>query len=143
MNEYWMNRLACRELIERSTQCVDDGDARAFADLFTEDAVLVRPNGQSIEGRGAIFQAYADRTPERVTRHLVTNVVIQAAGAGQWSARSYVLLWSGSAADEAGPWGRPAAARQILGEFADWLVPTGGGNWRIRRREARFVLHSV
>ena len=141
-NDQWTGKLACRELIEKSVQYVDDGDARTFADLFTDDAVLVRPDGQAIEGREAIFQAYVARAPERMTRHLVTNVVLEAVGPARLSARSYVLLWTGSTRDEAGPGGRPADSRQLVGEFADQLVRGPDGHWRIRRREACFVLHS-
>ena len=138
----WMDRLACRELIDRSVQCVDDGDARAFADLFADDAVLVRPNGQSLDGRAAIFEAYAARPPDRITRHLVTNVVFEASGPARLAARSYVLLWTGSARDEAGPSGRPADSRLLVGEFADELTRQPDGQWRIQRRESRFILHS-
>lgn len=143
MNQHWADRLACRELIERSARCVDDGDARAFAALFTEDAVLVRPGGQALRGRDAIFQAYAGRPPERITRHLVCNVVIGLDAVDRAWARSDVLFWSGSASAADSPSGRPADAQQRVGAFADTLVRGADGVWRIHRREASFVLHSA
>ncbi|GAB1391440.1 hypothetical protein MASR1M6_36220 [Rubrivivax sp.] len=143
MNEHWTDRMACRELIERSARCVDDGDARAFAELFTENAILVRPSGQALQGREAIFQTYAGRPPERITRHLVCNVVITLDAIDRASARSDVLFWSGSANAADSPSGRPADARQLVGAFADTLVRGTDGGWRIQRREASFVLYSA
>lgn len=143
MNEHWADRVACRELIERSARCVDDGDARGFADLFTENAILVRPSGQVLQGREAIFEAYAGRPPERITRHLVCNVLITLEVADRASARSDVLFWSGSTSAAGSPSGRPADARQLVGAFADTLVRGADGGWRIQRREATFVLYSV
>ena len=81
MNEHWTDRMACRELIERSARCVDDGDARAFAELFTENAILVRPSGQALQGREAIFQTYAGRPPERITRQLASTTPVSPDGA--------------------------------------------------------------
>ena len=93
---HWIDILACRTLIETSVRHVDAGDAPAFAALFTEDAVLVRPNGSLLEGRAAIHAAYAQRAADRVTRHLVTNVAVTLEDGGRAQARSYVLLWTGS-----------------------------------------------
>lgn len=141
MDAQWAAKLACRDVVEQSVQRVDDGQAQAFAELFFDDAVLVRPNGAVIEGRQAIHRAYAERPADRLTRHLLTNVVVELRPGGQAVARSYVLLWTGCAAAPESPWGRPADARQLVGEFLDQLAQAPDGQWRIRRREARFTLY--
>lgn len=139
----WMARLACRALIETSVQHVDDGDAAAFAALFAPDAVLVRPNGSLLEGRAAIQAAYAQRAADRLTRHLVTNVVVALHDEERAHARSYVLLWTSDRPEADPVYGRRADARQLVGEFDDQLTQRADGQWQLQRRHARFVLHSA
>lgn len=140
---HWIDTLACRTLIETSVRHVDAGDAQAFAALFTEDAVLVRPNGSQLEGRTAIQAAYAQRAADRITRHLVTNVAVTLEGDDRAQARSYVLLWTGSTPEADPVYGRRADARQLVGEFDDTLTKAADGSWRLQRRHASFVLHSA
>jgi uncharacterized protein (TIGR02246 family) len=144
MNEP-MDRLlaqqACRDLVLRAAACADAGDAQALAQLFTEDGVLVRPNAEPLQGRAAIHAAYSQRPAGRITRHLVSNTLVEFDTALAARALSYVLLWAGVQSDEDGPCGRPAAARQMVGEFADHFARMADGRWLIRRREARFVLY--
>lgn len=132
---------ACRDVVLRAAACVDGNDAAALAGLFAEDAVLVRPNAPPLQGRAAIRRAYEDRPKDRVTRHLVTNTRIDIETPTRARAQSYVLLWTGSAADAGGSSGRPAHARQCVGEFDDRLTRAADGRWMIERRDARFTLY--
>lgn len=140
-----MDRLlaeqACRELVFLAAARADAGDAAGLASLFAEDAVLQRPNAEPITGRDAIHAAYAQRPAGRITRHLVTNTLIAFTAPQQVHALSYVLLWSGAGNDADSPAGRPAQARQMVGEFDDQLARAADGRWLIQRREARFVLY--
>ena len=131
-------RQACHDLVIRFVSCNDKRDAQGVAALFAEDGMLVRPNGDTLTGPAAIAAAYADRPADRITRHLVGNVLIDVSSPTTATGTSTVLLWSGSAADAAGPFGRPMKNREVMGEFEDSFVKTPGG-WRIARREARFV----
>ncbi|MDD0837740.1 nuclear transport factor 2 family protein [Curvibacter sp. HBC61] len=132
---------ACRRTLFQAAAAVDAGDAQALAAWFTVDAQLQRPGAAPLIGRAAIEAAYASRPAHRLTRHLLTNVLIEPEGSDFAHAISTVLLWRGNLDDAAGPEGRPAEARQLLGEFNDLLVPTPDG-WRIHRRHAHFILHS-
>jgi uncharacterized protein (TIGR02246 family) len=132
---------ACRTLVLRAAACADANEPARLAAWFTDDATLVRPNAQPLQGRQAIQQAYAQRPAGRITRHLVTHTLVEVESAAVAHAHSCVLLWAGSLADEPGPQGRPAQPRQVLGEFDDRCVLTPAG-WRIARRDARFVLHT-
>lgn len=138
----WVIVSACQQTILRAAAAADAGDAAALANLFTVDAVLERPNAAPLQGRDAIRLAYAGRPAERITRHLVTNTLVDVISLDKAHASSLVLLWTGSRNDEAGAHGRPADARQLVGEFEDDLVATDEG-WRIARREAEFVLYTV
>ena len=132
---------ACRDLVLRAAASVDANEPGRLAALFAEGGVLVRPGGEPLAGREAIRQSYAQRPAERITRHLVVNIRVEVESETEARAESTVLVWSGSTGDTPGPHGRPAQARQVVGEFSDRLTLTSEG-WRIARREARFVLHS-
>jgi uncharacterized protein (TIGR02246 family) len=133
-------KQVCRDLVLQAAALTDTQQYEAFAALFADDGELVRPGGQPLQGRTAIVESYRARPAGRITRHLVTNTLVHLDSPTAAHAISTVLLWTGSASDEAGPFGRRAHPRQVVGEFEDRFVLTAGG-WRIRRREARFLLH--
>lgn len=137
-----LQRQACLDLILRAAVCADAGDAQALALLFGEDAVLQRPSGEPLRGRSAIAAAYAQRPAGRITRHLVTNTMFDLTDPSQPSARSQVLLWSCDETAAPTAHGRPAHARQLIGEFDDSFRRAPDGRWLIQRREARFVMFS-
>lgn len=129
---------ACRDVVVASAHTVDARDFDAFAALFTDDAVLVRPNGDTLRGRDAILAAYRQRDPARLTRHVIGSHAVELVDACTARSRCYVIVWGGHADDTPTPQGRPADATQMVGEFADELVRTDAG-WRIRRRDASFA----
>jgi hypothetical protein len=130
---------ACRDLVLRAAVLADAQQHADFAELFAEDGVLVRPGAQPLQGRAAIVASYRGKPPGRITRHLISNTLVALESGTAARATSCVLLWSGLASDAAGPFGRPARDRQVVGEFDDRLVLTPQG-WRIARRSASFVL---
>lgn len=132
-------KSACSELIVRAVNCADQHNARGFADCFALDASLSRPGGQPIAGREAIYATYAQRPAERLTRHLITNTLLEVVSPQQVKAVSYAMVVAGSHHDELTPKGRKASSCQI-GEFHDTLVLTSEG-WRIQTREASFTLY--
>lgn len=131
---------ACRRLVLLAADHTDAARPDALAALFAADAVLVRPNAAPLHGPAAIRDAYAQRAPDRISRHLVTGTVFDEVDADTAHGRSLVIVWFGSSGDPAGARGRPAR-EQAVGEFDDRFVRTAEG-WRIARREARFVLHA-
>ena len=135
----WIAQQACRDLVVRAAACIDAQDYEAFAALFLPDGELQRPGDPPLHGRNAILAAYRARSVDRITRHVVTNTLVSFESDGVARVGSLVLLWSGSHASPAGPFGRPAQPRRVLGEFDDRLVLVSEG-WRIARRIARFVL---
>ena len=133
---------ACTRLVLQAAAHVDRGEPAALAALFTPDAVLERPGGACLQGRAAIQAAYEQRPAERITRHLVSNTLVDLLSPTEARAESQVLLWTGSAADAAGPRGRPASNDPVVGAFDDRCVKTADG-WRIAHRIASFVLHAA
>jgi ketosteroid isomerase-like protein len=135
-----LDENACRALAVAAAEAIDGRDFAALVQLFEPDGVLVRPDGVELSGHAAILAAYAARSPDRLTRHLLCNprvAVDLAAGTAQ--AACTVLLWSGRHSDAPTPRGRPADPVQQVGEIRDLCARTSEG-WRIRRREAWFTL---
>ena len=125
---------ACERLIADSAVFNDQREWTALAALYTPDGVVVRPNGQRLEGREAIEAAYAGGAPDRVTRHLCTNLRVDVDDADSAHATTTVLIVSGTRGDEANVTYRP-------GEFADRFVRTDEG-WRIAERRASLMMDS-
>ncbi len=71
---------ACERLIVDSATHNDQRDWPALAALYAEDGVVVRPNGQRLEGRAAIEAAYAAGPGDRVTRHVCANLRVHVDG---------------------------------------------------------------
>lgn len=131
---------ACRALVLKAAEAVDAGDAAGFAALFTPDGVLVRPDGNRLQGHAAITQAYAARDPDRLTQHLLCNhTVALDVAPGSAVSRCKVLLWSGRHSAVPGKQGRPAEGPTQVGAFLDTLLQTAEG-WRIQTRRAHFIL---
>ena len=133
---------ACRTLVLHSAAANDRQDYAAFAELFSDDGVMRRPSGDPLRGREAIENAYASRPKDRITRHVCSNILIHVDSARTAHGTTYVALYSADASAEPdGHFGRPAAARVLVGEFEDRFELTEAG-WRIAERSARFVMHT-
>ena len=118
------------DLITRYAMLNDDGDHDGVAAMFTEDGRFVRPSGgDAIVGRDAIRASYEGRPP-RISRHLITNIVIDLLAEDEATARSTMVLYT------APPGALPADANTpaLLGGFRDRLVKTDAG-WRFATRE--------
>ena len=133
---------ACRDLVMKAALRTDAGDHDGFAALFALDAVVTRPGGQPLQGRDAILASYRSRPADRITRHVVTNCVVEVESPTQARATSYVQVWSATAGADATPFGLKAHDRIALGEFCDRFVQVPGEDWRIASRQARFVMHT-
>ena len=133
---------ACERLIVDSARFNDERDWSGLAGLYAETGVVVRPNGQRIEGRQAIEAAYAAGAPDRVTRHLCTNLRVDVDGADQAHATTTVLIVAGTRSDAPdATFGVVPNDRHTVGEFADRFVRTDEG-WRIAERHASLFMNT-
>jgi ketosteroid isomerase-like protein len=130
----------CRDLAIRSIMLGDAQEWETLTDLFTEDAVFVRPVAPDdpIKGRQAILAQYKARPISRVTRHFATNVVIDVEGGDKARAILYVLLISGTAETDPPKFPIKADPALLVGEFRDDYVLTEGG-WRIAKRVGSMI----
>src|SRR4051812_29284933 len=108
---------------------LDDGDAAAWVDTFTEDGVFVPPNGgPEVKGRAALLEgtrATVARLSESgtVRRHVLTNLNLVAVAEGSARTTSYVLV-----VDSAGGETRMTTATVMRDELV-----SEGGRWYVAR----------
>ena len=124
----------CERLIVDSARYNDLREWAALAALYTPTGVVVRPNGQRLEGRKAIEAAYAAGSPDRATRHLCTNVRVDVDGPDAAHATTTVLIVAGTRSDD------PDVTFRV-GEFADRFERTDEG-WRIAERRATLFMNT-
>jgi hypothetical protein len=70
------DELACQRLAVASYSLMDQGRYEETAALFTNDAVWVR-GGKPVAGRAAILASLNQRPATDVSRHIVTNVLVE------------------------------------------------------------------
>ena len=119
---------ACERLVVDSARLNDEQEWAALAGLYTRTGVVVRPNGQRLDGREAIEAAYAAGSPDRVTRHLCTNLRVDVDGADAAHSTTTVLIVAGTRSDD-------SDVTYRVGEFADRFERTDEG-WKIAERRA-------
>jgi hypothetical protein len=135
---------ACRDLAMLSFVLIDTKEYESLAGLYTKDAVFVRPTApdQPIHGRDAILAQYEARPRFKVTRHLVTNVLIDVLGGDKAKGLLYVLLVTGTVETETPSFPIAADSVQLVGEFRDDYVRTEAG-WRIAKRVGKMIFRST
>ncbi len=128
---------ACTRLILDLARFTDDGNYDAALALFCDDATMDR-DGEVFSGITALRQAYAQRPANRITRHVVSNIVVQRDGAAQALATSYVTVYRHSVDPNHAepPYRIPGA--DVLGQYQDRLVLAPAG-WRLASRTTRTV----
>lgn len=130
----------CEKLSIRFANNVDRGLSEDVASLFSKDGSFSRA-GQVLDGPDQLRAFLEKRPPERVTRHVCTNIEVNVVNASEAAGITYFLLFDGNrpaASDDPLPLMSPAT----LGEYHDTFVLTPDG-WRIRERRAVAVFRQA
>lgn len=130
---------ACTKLAMTASLHMDQGRFVEFANLFVEDGEFVRPStfpDDPLKGREEIASVLAERFAGFTSRHLCTNVIVNASGADEATASSFFLHISDRGPGSASPSDLSASLRS-MGEYYDEFVRSSEG-WRIKRRVGRF-----
>lgn len=130
----------CARIVRHSLNL---SDARAYArivDLFTDDAVVIRPSkpDHPLIGKAAIAADYAARPGDRRTFHICSNIVVDVVSRVRAEAYCHVLLYS-AVVDPDGETLPTAAPAQFAGDYHDVLV-WQDTRWRFRSRTGRMIL---
>lgn len=84
--------IACQMLLYRFSHSLDSHDPEGVASLFTETGIWYR-QGEALKGRARIIRALQARDSSVVTRHLVTNIVVEPVDRQTVSSRCTVLTY--------------------------------------------------
>ncbi len=125
---------ACERLVLEYSRALDVGDMNAAADMFAVQGTFARPMApdQVIEGREAIRASLLSRPKTLLTRHLATNIVIDAESRDSARGLSYLTMISTTPpADTRAPF--TSAGPLWFGELHDRFVRENGV-WKIQER---------
>ncbi|MYS91723.1 MULTISPECIES: nuclear transport factor 2 family protein [Streptomyces] len=85
---------ACERLITDFVHRLDLGEPSSVADLFTEDGVWTWPeDGRLIKGRDALRAYFGSRPADRLSRRLMSNVLVRVASPDTAEAISYFTTY--------------------------------------------------
>lgn len=125
---------ACERLVYAYVRELDLGNLSAAADFFAENGSLARPMSpdQVIRGREAIRASLLTRPRELLTKHLVTNIMIEVESRDTASGISYITMIATVPPQGAQP---PflSAGPVYFGEFQDRFVRERGV-WKFLER---------
>ena len=125
---------ACELLVYAYSRALDLGDLSGAADFFAEHGSMSRPMtpNQVIEGREQIRASLATRPKTLLTRHLATNVMIEADSLNAAHGISYLTMIAVTAqAEDRPPFSSPGPI--YFGEFKDRFVRERGV-WKFLER---------
>ena len=125
---------ACERLVYGYARAADFGDSAAAAGFFAADGVLEMPGGKRFAGRDAIRGRLEQQPADQVSRHVITNVLIETAGEGRARGFCYLTLYRGTRTE--GP--MPAGVPFVVGHYEDEFVRTDEG-WRFAFRRLTFT----
>jgi hypothetical protein len=124
---------ACTHLTHRFAQHLDARDYEAVVALFSEDGSLARPSNPNdvTAGRAALLAAYKARPAGKVTRHFITNTVIDVDSPTEAHGTCYILMYTALPAE--GGERMQAEPVQAIGAYHDRFVLVDG-EWKFRAR---------
>jgi hypothetical protein len=128
----------CQRLVLQFAKFNDDLDHEALAALFVEDSDFARPLDPDLPyfGKDRIHAIFRDRKP-RLTRHVMTNILIDVLSEDEARGSSYVTMTSSPTPDE--KWPREGEGI-FIGTFDDVFVRTDDG-WKFKSRRGNVALY--
>lgn len=118
----------CERLIKRFAVLNDECAYEDMVAMFTANGEFARPSQPDdiIQGREAILAAFKAR-PSRISRHFISNVLVDVLDENHAKAISYVLLYTAeSGSSESKP-------PYLVGRFQDQLEQVDG-QWYFKQR---------
>jgi SnoaL-like domain len=125
---------ACERIVYEYARALDRGDTAGAADFFAQEGTLSRPMSpdQSIVGRENIRAALLTRPKSLLTKHLATNVMIEADSRDSAHGISYLTMIATTPPGDAKP---PfnSSGPIYFGEFEDRFIRENG-TWKFLAR---------
>ncbi|MER7182669.1 nuclear transport factor 2 family protein [Streptomyces hyaluromycini] len=132
---------ACERLVIDFVRRLDLGEPSSVADLFTEDGWWEWPppgDGRRAEGRAALAAYFGSRPPGRLSRRVMSNILVTVTGPDTATATSYFQTYRVDGYDagrEGGSGGAtvPAGPPVQVGHYEDEFRRVGG-RWLLASR---------
>ncbi|MEV7982989.1 nuclear transport factor 2 family protein [Streptomyces sp. NPDC086519] len=116
---------ACERLVVDFVRRLDLGEPSSVAELFTEDGWWEWPppgDGRRAEGRAALAAYFGSRPPGRLSRRVMSNILVTVTGPKTATATSYFQTYRVDGHD-GGPDGRLDG--RLGGRLGGGMVPAG------------------
>ena len=128
-------QLACTELMAASYRIVDDGQAAAVTELFTEDGRFTVEGNIDVQGQASLSEMFAARQAdtERRTLHCLSNLTVAQLTDDEAQLRATLTLYHLNGANPTIP--------SILANVED-VHRLIDGQWRIASRTTRVLASS-
>jgi hypothetical protein len=133
--------MACTRLVNQFSLFNDARNFEALSQLFAADGAFARPTDPEnfVSGRDGILAAFQARPHDRITRHIISNIVIDVVDAEKARGVCYATLFMAPVDAEPAMFGVKANPSQLIGEFYMDFVQTGDG-WKIARQTGKIIL---
>ena len=131
---------ACTRIVKQFSNFNDRGDYESLCNLLTPDASFARPTDPEnfTHGREEILAAFQSRPNDRITRHIISNIVIEASDETTAKGTCYATLFMAPVDAEKAKFGVKANPSQFIGEFyIDFSLTSEG--WKISRQTGIIV----
>jgi len=131
---------ACAKVITLFSNYNDRQDYQSLSDLFTEDGSFARPTDPDnyVHGRANILAAFQARPKDRITRHVISNIIIDVIDDKSAKGVCYATLFHAPADASPATFGVQANPSQLIGEFYIDLALTDDG-WKIAKQTGKIV----
>jgi hypothetical protein len=133
MTEAEVERIerACTDLSVAYARAIDFRDYQALVLLFADDGIL--DVGRRLEGRRAIWDSLTRRPDELRSRHVISNVFIDALSEREARGISYLTLYRHHGEESLRGAPVPLRGPAAVGHYEDRFVLTEAG-WRFQSR---------
>ncbi|MGA2262874.1 MAG: nuclear transport factor 2 family protein [Acidobacteriota bacterium] len=134
-------QLEIQNLVAQMLIYYDHQDYDHMMALFTEDAYYSSPTRGDHKGRADIRKAMADRPATRLTRHIVSNLVLNVLDATNAEGSSYV---TGYLSDQGWPFKKevPQEGPPAVGDYRFKFKKVGGA-WKISEKITQPVFSGI
>ena len=129
---------ACARIVHAYAKHADFGEAKEAAALFAESGRLEMPTGQVFAGPDAVRTRLAQQPESQVSRHVISNVLIEVVDANRASGTCYLTLYRGT---RHGSGALPLEAPFLVGHYEDRFVLTPDG-WKFALRKLKTTFRS-
>jgi len=122
---------ACEKLSVAYARAVDFRDYDTFVELFADDARLEL--GMRLEGKDAIRRSMEGRAEDIRTRHVLTNISVEALDSKHARGIVYLTLYRHVGLDSLREAPVPSTLPTAVGHYDDTYILTAAG-WRFQTR---------